>query len=354
MSFPVAVHRAQLEVVLTAWGMSRENATTTADVLAWADVHGVDGHGMSMLPQYDAWRRAGRVDMRAVPTVVRETAVSALLDGGGGLGHFPAQQAMSLAVNKAQSSGIAIISVRNSAHFGACGYYGAMAAEAGLVGMVCTSASAVRVAPTGGAEPRFGTDPWCFAAPAREGRPFLLDMATTTVALGRVRNKATERAACPDGWILGPDGLPSRDPLDLLERGGFLTSLGGSSDTGSYKGYGLSTMVNILSSCLSGTTLVTDPMHTRKPQGLDIGHFFLAMDPGLFRDRDEFRDDVIRLCDDLRSTRPVDPEQPVMVAGDPQWDEGERRTRDGIPVSPGLVAQVQSLAESSGAPWLLG
>lgn len=353
MPFPVAAYRAQLEAVLAAWGMPAESATTTADVLAWADVHGVDSHGMSMLPQYDAWRRAGRTDIQAVPTVVRETAVSALLDGGGGLGHLPAQRAMRMAVGKAQAAGVGTVSVRNSAHFGACGYYGAMAAEDGLVGIICTSASAVRVAPTGGAEARFGTDPWCFAAPARPGRPFLLDMATTTVALGRVRNQANEGANCPDGWVLGPDGLPSRDPLDVLERGGFLTSLGGSADNGSYKGYGLSTMVNILSSCLSGATLVTDPLHTQKPQGLDIGHFFLAIDPGLFRDPAEFRDDVVRLCDDLRATRLVDPTQPVMVAGDPQWDEGERRLREGIPVIPGLLARVRALAEASGAPWLL-
>ena len=153
--------------------------------------------------------------------------------------------------------------------------------------------------------------------------------------------------------MLTREGLPSTDPLETREKGGFLTSLGGSPENSSYKGYGLAVMVNILGSCLSGATLITDPMHTRKPQGNDIGHCFIAIDPGLFRDREEFAADVTRFCDDLRATEPVDPDQPVMVAGDPQWNNAAQRMQQGIPVGPGLLNQIRQIAQACAALWLL-
>jgi LDH2 family malate/lactate/ureidoglycolate dehydrogenase len=107
-------------------------------------------------------------------------------------------------------------------------------------------------------------------------------MATTTVAAGRIRNKANEKLPVPDGWVLDCEGRPSNDPLVAKEKGGFLTSLGGTPENSSYKGYGLAVMVNILASCLSGATLITDPEHTKKPIGMDIGHFFMAIDPSIF------------------------------------------------------------------------
>ncbi len=346
-------HRAQLKAILLAWGMPEDNAETTADILSWADLHGVDSHGLSMIPGYDRLRRSGRAKMEAQPRIVKETPVSALVDGDGGLGHVPAHFAMQVAIDKAKQSGMAITAVRNSAHFGATGYYTLMAAKEGLIGMGCTSASSVQVAPTFGKEAKLGTDPWSFAAPTADGQPFLLDMATTTVAAGRIRNKANEGLPCPPGWVLNKDGLPSTDPFEAREKGGFLTSLGGSPETSSYKGYGLAAMVNILGACLPGATLITDPRRATMTGGNDIGHCFIAIDPGLFRDREEFAADVTRFCHDLRATKPVDPGQPVMVAGDPQWNYAEQRMKDGIPVGAGLMNQVRQIAQASAAPWLL-
>jgi LDH2 family malate/lactate/ureidoglycolate dehydrogenase len=346
-------HRAQIKAIVLAWGMPEDNAEATADILSWADLHGVDSHGMSMIPGYDRLRRTGRAKMDARPRIIKESPVSALVDGDGGLGHVPARFAMQVAIDKAKQSGMAIAAVRNSAHFGATGYYTLMAAKAGLIGMACTSASGIQVAPTFGKEAKLGTDPWSFAAPTADGNPFLLDMATTTVAAGRIRNKANEGLPTPDGWVLDSEGRPSNDPLVAREKGGFLTSLGGSPENSSYKGYGLAAMVNILGSCLSGATLITDPMHTKKPQGMDIGHCFIAIDPGLFREPEEFTADVTRFCNDLRATKPMDPAQPVMVAGDPQWKYEEKRMAEGIPVGPGLLNQVRQIAQACAAPWVL-
>src|SRR5215470_11285131 len=353
MAAKYADHRAQLKAILRGWGMPEDNAEITSQVLAWSDLHGIDSHGISMIPRYDTLRRNGRVRMDARPRIVSQTPVSAVVDGGGGLGHVPAHFAMSTVIAKAKTVGIAAAVVRGSAHFGAAGFYTLMAANAGLIGMACTAASSIQVAPTFGKRARLGTDPWSFAAPSADGVPFLLDMATTTVAAGRIRNKANEGLPTPDGWVLDKEGSPSNDPLVAKEKGGFLTSLGGSPENSSYKGYGLAAMVNILGSCLSGATLITDPMHGKKPQGNDIGHCFIVIDPGLFRDREEFTADVTRFCDDLRATKPVDPTQPVMVAGDPQWNNAKKRMQEGIPVGAGLMNQVRQIAQACAAPWVL-
>lgn len=349
---PYATHRKQLEAILLAWGMPAAHAASTAEVLAWADLHGIDSHGISLIPGYDTRRINKRVNVDATPRVVRETPVSALIDGGGGFGHVTGRVATEIAIGKAREAGVGISAVRNSLHFGACGFYAKMAVDAGLVGMVATTAASVQVAPTRGTAARLGTDPIAFGAPGRDGEPFLLDMATTTVAAGRIRNKANEGLQCPPSWVLTKDGLPSTDPEETT-KGGFMTSLGGSEEGSSYKGYGLAVMVNILSACLSGASLVTDPMHTRR-QIMNIGHFFMAIDPGLFRDLSDFRADVATMCDMLRATKPVDPDRPVLVAGDPERANAKRRMQEGIPVGPGLLKKVRAIAEASGAPWLLG
>jgi LDH2 family malate/lactate/ureidoglycolate dehydrogenase len=167
-----AAHRAQLKAILLGWGMPEANAETTSEILAWSDLHGVDSHGISMLPAYDGLRRNGRAKMDAQPRIVRETAVSALVDGGGGLGHVPAKFAMAAAIRKAKAAGMAATVVKHSAHFGAAGYYTLMAVEQGLIGMACTSASGIQVAPTFGKQAKLGTDPWSFAAPSADGVPF--------------------------------------------------------------------------------------------------------------------------------------------------------------------------------------
>src|ERR1700709_124564 len=114
-----ANHRAQLKAILLGWGMPEQNAETTSEILSWADLHGVDSHGISMIPGYDALRRSGRAKMDIQPKIIRETPVSAVVDGGGGLGHVPAHFAMSTAIAKAKTSGMAAAVVRRSAHFGA-------------------------------------------------------------------------------------------------------------------------------------------------------------------------------------------------------------------------------------------
>ncbi len=346
-------HRRQIESILTAWGVSLRDAAQVADVLAWADLRGIESHGIAMLIVYDGWRSQGRLNLRGRPRVERATPVSALVDGDGGFGHVVGIFAMTIAIEKARANGMAAIAVRNSSHYGALGYFVEQAADVGLVAVTTSTTAGVRVAPTGGMEVKLGTDPLAFGAPGEPDKPFLLDMATTTTAFGKIRNKAREGLPVPPGWVLTAEGLPSTDPLDAVERGGFMTSLGGTEECGNYKGYGLSVMVNILASCLSGATLVTDPMHGRKPQSLDLGHFFLVLDPDMFRQKGAFARDVAGLCQALRATKPRLRDRPVLVAGDPERLMAGSRSDTGIAIPRVTRRKLQEIAAAAGAEWLL-
>ena len=346
---PVEAHRRQIEVIALAWGMRERDAATVADVLTYADLNGIDSHGFSMLPSYDIQRRNGSLDMLAEPDVVKETPVSAVVDANRAMGHPAGLFSLELAMEKARSRGMAVVVVRNSGHYGACGFYTKMATEQGFLAMSTTTTPGVSVAPSGGAEPKLGTDPWSMAAPGAPGLPFLLDMATTTVASGRVRNKFIEKQELPRGWINNKDGQPSTDPADFMERGGYHTPLGGTPDGSNHKGTGLAAMARIVSAGLSGSPLLLDKVSKRR----EIAHFFFVLDPALFRPLDEFTDAIASFTETLRQTRPVDPEKPVMVAGDPERKYAAERQRHGIPVTPNLFAKVRKLAEECGAPWVL-
>jgi LDH2 family malate/lactate/ureidoglycolate dehydrogenase len=354
---PVDTVREQIAGFLRAWGMPEDHLGTTADVMVDADVCGIDTHGISMIPSYHQRQTDGLLTIDATIEVVSQTPVSALLDAGGGLGHVPSVRAMQIAIDKATAVGMAAVSVRNSNHYGAAGYYTRMAAAAGLLGMSTTNVAGPRSAPTFGKEARLSTNPLAFAAPTARNPAFSLDMSTTTVSAGRVRNHANEGVAIPIGWANDPDGRPITDPQQYEQQsrsGATLSPLGGTADGASYKGYGLGAMVEILSAGLSGAGLVTSRADGVSASGsTDLGHFFLAIDPKIFRGPGEFEATVDDLIDDLHATTPIDPDQPVLVAGEPENRIRAERTRDGIPVAPGLRQRLASIAATSGTDFLL-
>src|SRR5438034_5781903 len=179
--------QSQLVSVFRAWGMSEAHADTTAEMMVETDLRGVDSHGISMLPTYDQEFRNGRLNMRPVFKTVRDAAAMALIDADASLGHPVSVHAMNLAVDKCLKSGVAVVSVVNSHHFGAAGCYSKIAADRGVIGMVTASTRGVTLVPTFAAEPIMGTNPLAFAAPVKRNPPFQLDMATTTVAAGQVQ-----------------------------------------------------------------------------------------------------------------------------------------------------------------------
>ncbi|MBT3905874.1 MAG: Ldh family oxidoreductase [Rhodospirillaceae bacterium] len=348
--FPASVLRDQIVAVLTAWGMRDDYIPITADAMIYADMHGVDTHGISMLTVYDQRRRDGLLTMDGEVTLVSETPGTALLDAGGGLGHVAGVRAMEIAIEKAKTVGMAGVAVRNSAHYGAAGYYSNLAAKVGQIGFSVTSGSAPRVSPTFGAEAKLSTNPIAFAAPAKRNPDFSLDMATSTVAAGKIRNKANENDPLPIGWANDADGLPTTDASNYSTQ----SPLGGTRELGSHKGYGLAAMVEILSTALSGASVVTSEGHARRTPGtMDLGHFFMTINPTAFVPEGVFESKVDELIDDLHATRPSDSDEPVMVAGEPEKKIWAERENTGIPVPPGLRGKLKDVAKNANAEFVL-
>lgn len=346
--------------ILLAWGMRPEDAKTTAELLVETDLRAIDSHGVSMLPMYERMREQGTLNMRPARTLVRDTPVLALIDADRGLGHPIAREAMLLACDKAAQSGVGIVGVRNSHHFGATGLYAELAARRGMLGLVTSSTSVAGVIPTRGADPLLGTNPIAFAAPAQHHEPFVLDMSTSTVAVNKVKVYALNDKPLPTGWVVSGQGRPVVDSAEALamchaQRDGGLMPLGGDVDTGGHKGYGLSVMVQILSSALTGGSF--SPVRNRQASGPvphNIGHLFLAIDPNAFREAGAFERDVDEVIEVLTGSRPVDSARPVQVAGDPERAARRERERSGIPMPETLLAQLRAIAGNAGVPYALG
>jgi LDH2 family malate/lactate/ureidoglycolate dehydrogenase len=359
MHVPAKQIREQLLSVLRAWGMSEAHAETTAEMMLETDLRGVDSHGISMLPTYDREFRAGRLNMRPNFKTVREGPAMALIDADRSLGHPVSVHAMNLAVDKCRQSAVAVVSVFNSHHFGAAGCYSRIAAERGVIGMVTASTRGVTMVPTFGAEPVMGTNPLAFAAPARRNPPFQLDMATTTVAAGKVKVHKLNHRPLPPGWVVDGNGQTVTDPEEafryVFERPeGGITPLGGTREVGGHKGYGLAVMVHILGGALSGASFSPIRNRTQKPSDPhNIGHFFLAIDPRAFRPAGAFEEDLDQVIDVLHNTRRADPRQPVLVAGDPEMATRAERLRDGVPIPDDLLAQLREVARQAGVPFIL-
>ena len=350
VSVPAERLEAQCAAILASWGIPDDQVATCVASMVWADLHGIDSHGAGMLPTYHASLVAGHLNPRPRIVVLRENASTALLDGDGGLGHLAADRAVDLAIEKARASGVGIVAVRNSRHFGAGGAYAERAAARGLLALVTSTTPTAAVVPTRGASPLLGTNPITFAAPATRDAPFLLDMATSTVSRGKLDERWRRGEPIPRGWASDARGRPVTDgrAASRLRR---LSPLGSDAERASHKGYGLAVMVEILSGLLPG---VGEAAADGRASRTEVGHCFQVIDPAVFRAPDEFASGVDHLLRRLRAGPSLDPEQPVLVAGDPERDQLARRRAAGIPLSRVIVEQLRAVAVASGAPFLLG
>ena len=339
--------------VLEALKMSPKNARLTADLMVRTDLRGVDSHGIGMLPKYVEWTQAGFVHPWADPVVARDDLATALVDAQKGLGHPASAMSMELAISKAATYGMGIVAVRNSNHFGACANYSMMALARGMIGLAFTNSPFVAMVPTFGRKPMMGTNPISVAAPAGRREPYVLDMATTTVAVGKLHVASRWNKPVPEGWGLDEHAKPTTDPRKVLASR-LLTPLGGSRELGSHKGYGLGVMVHILAGCLSGASFSPLRNRTQKPSDPhNIGHFFLAIDPRAFRAEGEFEEDLDQVIDVLRGAKRADPNQPVLIPGDPEMATRADRLEHGVPVPDDLMTQLRAVAKSAGVPFVL-
>jgi LDH2 family malate/lactate/ureidoglycolate dehydrogenase len=298
-------------------------------------------------------RGLGRLVIDGEISVVRDLPSMALVDGGHGLGHPVGVFATDLAIKKCATTGIGAVAARNSNHYGAAGYYARRIVEQGFIGISMTGTPGAGIVPTFAKKAMLGTNPIAFAAPAKRNPPFVLDMATSTVAIGKISIAQRLGLPIPEGWALDEIGNPVTDSIKARKMR-LLTPLGGSSEQGSHKGYGLAAMVDILCSTLTGAIIPGVESHQgREMAAGNVGHFFLAIDPKALRDDGEFENDLDELIDSLHETPASDPDKPVLVAGDPELAAYEDRIANGIPVPEGLFEEIRKVALDSNAPFIL-
>ncbi|XP_064476491.1 uncharacterized oxidoreductase YjmC-like [Ornithodoros turicata] len=295
-------------------GTEKSHAEALADVLVAGDHRGHFSHGLNRLEMYvnDISRKI--CEPKGQPTIVSERAGTAMVDGNNVLGPVVGMFCMQLAIKKARETGVGWVVARGSNHFGIAGYYTLMATAQGMLGMSFTNGSPL-VVPTGGKKKLLSTNPISVAAPAKNGDEFVLDMATSAVALGKIELQKRKGEPIPKGWAVDPNGKVTTDPEEAMK--GALLPLGGPVETSGYKGYGLAMVVELFCGILGGAHYgpnVRNWLNTTDKA--DLGHCFVAIDPTAFAPG--FEDRMQDLMDTARGTEPADENGEVLVAGDPE------------------------------------
>ncbi len=323
------------------------DAASVGHLMAQADLQGSDGHGVIRLPQYSRRILAGGVNVKPNIQVVQERAAMALIDGDNGMGHLVMQQATELAIQKARTCGIAWVGSRFSNHAGPASLYARMPLAHDMLGLYFAVGNANHLPPWGGLDMLLSTNPIAVAIPTAEEAPIVLDMATTVAAYGKVKAKAQRGEMMPEGWMIDRQGHPLLDPKRSEE--GFLMPIGG------YKGYGLSLVVGILAGTLNGAAMgraVIDFNHDDHSV-TNTGQAIAVIDPSAFGDVGEFKARVDHLVRELRGSERMPGVERIWLPG--EQSEAKRTTyaRDGIPIAPALLTQLNTVSAQLKVPSLL-
>lgn len=339
--FPAEGLRGFMERVLEKAGARPEDARIVADVLLAADMRGVESHGIIRLFPYYAHRlRKGLINPHPQMSVIQETAATLALDGDNGLGHPTGYRAMQRCIEKAQQSGAAVVTVRNSNHYGIAGYYAMLTLPHNMIGLSFTNAASL-VAPTYGRTAILGTNPIAVAAPSGRERPYVLDMATSIVPIGKVTVYERAGLEIPYGWGIDSEGQVSTDPRKVF-YGGALMPLGGTDEMRGYKGYGLALLVEILCGVLAGSAFGRTVDSDSKQKVSRIGHCFMALRVDAFRPLIDFQRDMDALICQLKDAPKAAGHDRIYIHGEKEFDRVERSQREGVPLLGGVV---QSLIE---------
>ena len=331
------------------FGFNEEEAKIISDVLLMSDRIGIESHGMQRMYRYYKSIQKGMIKVESKGEVVFETPVSAVLDAADGMGQVVGHKGMKMAIEKAKKSGIGMVVIRNSNHYGIAGYYAKMACDAGLIGLSCTNTNAIMV-PTYGRFAMLGTNPIAIAMPA-EPYPFFFDASTTVVTRGKLEVYNKKGEPLHDGWALDKDGHPSNDAADVLDNiaaknGGGIMPLGGSTeDTGSHKGYGWAMVCELFSSILSlGTT--SDKTGTGGKGG--ICHGFMAIDPNIFGDAEAIKNHLSTYLQALRESPKAEGQTRIYTHGEKEVEAERRLMAEGIPVNDNTMVEVYEMCQYLG------
>jgi len=331
--------------VLDTFGVPREDATITARVLVKADLRGIESHGVARLKRYTDGLKNGVVNTHPNIRSVLETPVTVVLDGDFGLGQVVSHKAMSMAIDKAKRSYVGLVAVRNSNHFGIAGFYGLMALEHNLVGLVTTNSEPL-VAPTFSKRRFLGTNPICVTAPTGQGG-FVLDMATSVAPIGKIEVARRIRKKVPLGWGIDPEGKITDDPEEVAK--GALVPLGGLGETLSgHKGYGLGAVVDIFSGILSGAAWGANVGMTQGPRPANVGHFFGALRVEAFMPLPDFKARMDEFIRSLKKAERLTDRQEIYVAGEKSSYTESVRRRIGVALDARTVEMLKQLGTETG------
>lgn len=328
--------------IFEAVGVPPADAETVAEILVEADLRGVESHGSTRVAGYVSMIRLGLLNPAPRVEVLRETPTTAMLEGDRAFGMVVAKRAMEMAVARARRMGVACVTARNITHTGMIGFYTMMAVRQGLIGIACNNGPTI-LPPFGGTTPTFATNPFSAAFPAGREDPIVLDMATSIVAAGKLRQAAKKGVPIPKEWALDRHGTPTTDPTEAIFHG-FLQWAGG------YKGFGLATVVEVLGGVLSGGLFGRDvpAMKAFGEDPLVTSAFYMAIDPECFMPLGEFRSRVDRLIRQVKTSERARGVEEVYVAGEIEFRKKRQRLKEGIPLSDVVYRELAGLAAAHG------
>ena len=327
---------------LQAVGMGPADARLTAQVLADTDARGIHTHGTASLRRYVQLMRDGGIDPRAEPALTNEGPAWAQMDAGQAVGMVAGQRAMVRAIAKARETGIGLVTVRRSNHFGAASAYAMMALEHGMAALAMSNTDVVMNLP-GGRGPQLGNNPLSYAIPAGKYPPLVLDIAMSTVAGGKVHSAAAQGKGIPADWLTDAEGRPTSDPAPF-GNGGALTPFA------AHKGYGLALLVECFSGALAGAAMTLDVLSWAKVSDApcDEGHAFIALDVAAMMPQEQFEARVDELIERMHAAPRADGVERIYVPGEIEWECERESAEHGVPLTQLTVDSLRGLAADVG------
>jgi LDH2 family malate/lactate/ureidoglycolate dehydrogenase len=335
---PATAISSLIQDCMVAVGLPPSDAAKVAELMVEADLTGADAHGVFRLPQYVRRIRAGGVNPKPHITVEKTAAATAMVDGDNGMGHLVMSRAAETAMELAKESGVAWVGAKRSNHAGAAGVYAAMPLKQDMVGIYSVVANANHMPVWGSSENLLGTNPIAFAIPAGEEAPVVLDIATTVVSYGTVKANRLQGRDMPVGWMIDKQGRPLTDSAKSAE--GLLMPIGG------HKGSGLALVLGLLAGTLNGAAFGRDVIDFNydDESACDTGHFMIALDVNRFLPLAAFKAAVDRHMRDLKSSSVLPGFDAIRLPGEQRLARRAERARDGVPVYPEVITQLDALA----------
>jgi LDH2 family malate/lactate/ureidoglycolate dehydrogenase len=325
-------------------GLSEKDATTVADHLLFCNLRGIDSHGVTRTSDYLKRLADGGTNAHPKITAIRRRRSAVLLDGDQGMGQVVGVYAAELAIKKAKKTGMCVVGVRGSSHYGAASYYSLRIAESGMVGFSTTNVNPI-MPPWGGSSRAIGNNPLSIAVPGPQGKSIILDIAMSIVAGGKIKLAKDSHEKIPLGWVLDKDGRDSDDPAAFF-NGGAVLPFGG------HKGYGLAFMLEMLAGVLVGAAVMDEiPVWFKETKApVNIGHLFGAIDIERFAGADVFRERLLGMIEELKERCSSDGVCRVCLPGEVEERIEAERRKHGVPLSNELWNELKKISMAFGEP----